>query len=86
MARILKCSGLLSERLSWDLRERAFRFTCDTFTFCEHLARSAGMARHVAYQLFSAASSIGANLEEAKAAYSRREFTSKKCNIPERSP
>jgi four helix bundle protein len=35
------------------------------------------MARRVAYQLFDAVSSIGANLEEAKAAYSARDFTSK---------
>ena len=35
------------------------------------------MARRVAYQLFDAGSSIGANLEEARAAYSRRDFTSK---------
>jgi len=35
------------------------------------------MARRVAYQLFDAVSSIGANLEEAKAAYGPRDFTSK---------
>jgi four helix bundle protein len=35
------------------------------------------MARRVAYQLFAAASSIGANLEAAKAAYSRRDFAAK---------
>jgi len=35
------------------------------------------MSRRVAYQLFDAASSIGANLEEAKAAYSRRDFAAK---------
>lgn len=60
-----------------DFRERAFRFTCDVFDFCEELAQVPGMARRVAYQLFDAVSSIGANLEEAKAAYSPRDFTSK---------
>jgi len=35
------------------------------------------MARRVAYQLFDAVSSIGANLEEAKGAYSPRDFASK---------
>ena len=35
------------------------------------------MARRVAYQLFDAVSSIGANLGEAKAAYSPRDFASK---------
>ena len=67
----------MADGYSSNLRERAFRFTCDVFDFCEQLARSPGVARRVAYQLFDAASSIGANLEEAKAAYSRREFTAK---------
>ena len=60
-----------------EFRERAFRFTCDIFDFCEELAAQPGMRRRVAYQLFDAVSSIGANLEEAKAAYSRRDFASK---------
>jgi four helix bundle protein len=60
-----------------DFRERAFSFTCDVFDFCEELAQVPGMARRVAYQLFDAVSSIGANLEEAKAAYSPRDFASK---------
>ena len=68
-----------------DFRERALRFTCDVFDFCEELARTPGMARRVAYQLFDAASSIGANLEEAKAAYSPRDFALKKFNLSERS-
>ena len=52
-----------------EFRERAFRFTCDIFDFCEELAAQPGMRRRVAYQLFDAVSSIGANLEEAKAAH-----------------
>ena len=60
-----------------EFRERAFRFTCDIFDFCEELAAEPGMRRRVAYQLFDAVSSIGANLEEAKAAYSDRDFASK---------
>jgi four helix bundle protein len=36
-----------------------------------------GASRGVALQLLNAGTSIGANLEEAKAAYSRREFISK---------
>jgi hypothetical protein len=49
-----------------EFRERAFRFTCDVFDFCEELAAIPGMSRRVAYQLFDSASSIGANLEEAE--------------------
>jgi four helix bundle protein len=62
-----------------ELRERAFRFTCGVYDFCEDLAAIPGMRRRIAYQLFDAASSIGSNLEEAKSAYSRREFAAKNC-------
>lgn len=60
-----------------DFRERAFRFTCKLFDYCEDLARTPGPTRQLANQLFDAGSSIGANLEESKAAYSRRELASK---------
>ena len=60
-----------------DFRERAFRFTCKLFDFCDDLARSPGPSRRVANQLFDAGSSIGANLAESEAAYSRRELASK---------
>ena len=62
-----------------DLRERAFRFTCDAYDFCTDLAKIPGMRRRIAYQLFDAASSIGSNLEEAKSVYSRREFAAENC-------
>jgi four helix bundle protein len=57
-----------------DLRQRTFRFACDVFDFCEDLACLPGVARRIASQLFDAGASVGANQEEAKAAYSRREF------------
>src|SRR6266566_415217 len=60
-----------------DFRERAFRFTCKLFDYCDDLARTPGPSRRVANQLFDAGSSIGANLEESKAAYTRRELASK---------
>src|SRR5436190_14647889 len=60
-----------------DLTERTFRFVCDVYDFCETLARDSGLPRRIAYQLFDAAGSVGANREEAKASYSRREFTAK---------
>jgi four helix bundle protein len=60
-----------------DFRERAFRFTCKLFDYCEELARLPGPRRRIADQLFDAGSSIGANLAEAKAAYSRRELAAK---------
>jgi four helix bundle protein len=60
-----------------DFRERAFRFTCKLFDYCDDLARSPGPSRRLANQLFDAGSSIGANLEESKGSYSRRELAAK---------
>jgi four helix bundle protein len=60
-----------------DLCERTFQFTCDIYDFCDELTRLPGLPRRLAYQLFDAAGSVGANREEAKAAYSRKEFASK---------
>lgn len=60
-----------------DLRERALRFTCKLFDFCDDLAQQPGPRRQIANQLFDAGASIGANLEESKAAYSRRELAAK---------
>jgi four helix bundle protein len=60
-----------------DFRERAFRFTCKLYDYCEDLARNPGPSRRLANQLFDAGSSIGANLAESKAAYSRKELAAK---------
>jgi four helix bundle protein len=60
-----------------DLRERAFVFACNVIAFGDDLhARGLG-ARDLARQLTRAATSIGANLEEADAAQSRADFVSK---------
>ncbi len=77
MARLLKCVGDMIGPAPQDYRERAFRFTCKLYDFCEDLARTPGPSRVIANQLFKAGSSIGANLEESKAAYSRRDLASK---------
>jgi four helix bundle protein len=60
-----------------DLCDRTFEFACDVFDFCEELTRVPGLPRRLGYQLFDAAGSVGANREEAKAAYSRLEFAAK---------
>ena len=67
----------MSKQPPADLRERVFQFTCDVYDFCDELARVPGLPRRIAHQLFDAAGSVGANLEEAKAAYSRRDFAAK---------
>lgn len=60
-----------------DLCDRTFLFACDIVTFCRELAREPGAARQISRQLLDAGTSIGANTEEAKGAYSRREFAAK---------
>jgi four helix bundle protein len=60
-----------------DLGERTFRFACDVVRFCRGLSREPGIVRNTACQLAGAATSAAANYQEAKAAYSRRDFAAK---------
>jgi four helix bundle protein len=61
----------------FDLAQRTFLFACAIVRFCRKLAEEPGVSRHIAWQLAAAGTSIAANYEEAKAAYSRRDFTAK---------
>ena len=61
----------------FDLAERTFLFACAIVRFCRKLAQEPGVSRQIAWQLAAAGTSIAANYEEAKAAYSRRDFTAK---------
>jgi four helix bundle protein len=67
----------MSSRTLEDLSERSFRFACDVDDYCEDLVRLRGLPCRVAYQLFDAAGSVGANRAESKPSYSDREFVSK---------
>ena len=60
-----------------DLRERVFEFSCDVVEFSRTLSKEPGVVREIAWQLADAATSAGANIEEAKSAYSRRDFAAK---------
>jgi four helix bundle protein len=60
-----------------DIRERTFRFGCDVVRFCRTFSVVPGVHRQIGGQLLAAGTSIGANLEEAKGAYSRRDFIAK---------
>ena len=60
-----------------DLGERTFRFACDIVRFCRKLSAEPGVVRQIAWQLADAGTSVAANYEEAKGAYSRREFAAK---------
>src|SRR5262245_7229360 len=57
-----------------DLRERTFLFACDIVAFCAPLSRSPGIPRQVSSQLLRSGTSVGANAEEAKAAFGRGDF------------
>ena len=59
------------------LEDRTFSFACDIVRFCRALSGRPGIHRHVAYQLLRSGTSVGANVEEAKAAFTRREFACK---------
>lgn len=56
-----------------DIRDRAFSYACDTGKLAVTLNSRPGV-RPVADQLLKSGTGIGANLEEAKAASSKREF------------
>lgn len=56
-----------------DIRDRTFRFACDVARLALGIAPRPGV-RCLIDQLLRAATSVGANLEEAKAGSSKREF------------
>jgi len=60
-----------------DLCERTFLFACAIVGLCRALSREPGVSRQLAGQLLRSGTSVGANAEEAKAAYTRREFACK---------
>jgi len=63
-----------------ELRERAFEFACRVVDLHRFVYESEPSLRDISRQACSAATSVGANLEEADAAQSRPDFISK-CNI-----
>ncbi len=62
---------------SRNLRERSFHFACRIVRLCHHLSSVPGVHRQLGSQLVRAGTSVGANLEEAKSAHTRREFACK---------
>jgi four helix bundle protein len=63
-----------------DIQERVFRFACEIVALHEELLTRGPAAREIGRQLLRAATSVGANLEEADAGQSRADFISK-CGI-----
>lgn len=61
----------------WDIRERTFAFAVRVVKLCRRLEREHRVERSLVSQLLRAATSIGANAEEAQAGQSRADFISK---------
>ncbi len=60
-----------------DIRERAFAFAVRIVKLCKFLEKHSTVSKNLINQLLDAGTSVGANLEEAKAAQSRADFTHK---------
>jgi four helix bundle protein len=63
-----------------DIRDRAFDFACSVVEFCKCLYDAGGVARLMTAQLLNCSTSVPSNLEEARAAESKRDFISK-CSV-----
>lgn len=61
----------------FDIRERAFEFAVRVVKLCKYLERNSGVSRSVISQLLRAGTSVGANLEEARAGQSTADFIHK---------
>jgi four helix bundle protein len=62
---------------SIDIRERAFEFAVRIVKLCKYLEKNSHVSRNVISQLLNAGTSVGANLEEAKAGQSTADFIHK---------
>jgi four helix bundle protein len=61
----------------FDIRDRAFAFAVRIVKLCDYLEKKTNVSRSLSGQLLRAGTSVGANLEEAKAGQSRADFISK---------
>lgn len=60
-----------------EIAGRTYRFALRVVNLCRHLDGKPGVKRTLSGQLLRAGTSVGANVEEARAAYSRAEFACK---------
>ena len=60
-----------------DLCIRTFQFSKEVVTFCLSISQKSAAGRQLSTQLMRSATSVGANAEEARAAFTRREFACK---------
>jgi four helix bundle protein len=66
-----------------DIRERSFELAVRVVRLCQHLDDKPGVGRTLGKQILRSGTSIGANIEEAKAAQSRADFITK-CTIAQK--
>lgn len=60
-----------------DIRERAFEFAVRIVKLCKYLEKHTTVSRTLINQLLDSGTSVGANLEEAKAGQSKADFIHK---------
>jgi four helix bundle protein len=58
-----------------DIKKRAYLYALDTIKFIDRLSQNDLSVRVIANQLLRSATSVGANIIEAQAASSKKEFT-----------
>ena len=75
--RFLMVAEIMPTAAPEDLSKRSFQFASDVYDYGEALVRLRGLPCRIAFQLFDAAGSIGANRSEAKSSYSDPEFLAK---------
>jgi four helix bundle protein len=61
----------------FNIQKRTFQFSVAVVRFCRSLGAAHPVTRRVSWQLVDAATSVGANMEEADAAQSRADFVHK---------
>jgi len=59
------------------IKERSFQFAVQVIALCKTLDQQPGVSRTIANQLLRSGTSIGANVAEAQAAQSKKDFISK---------
>ena len=62
-----------------DIRDRTYKFACRVVELCKALQSAGAIARAQVPQLLASATSVAANLEEARGAESTPDFISKCC-------
>jgi four helix bundle protein len=61
----------------FDIQKRTFQFSVSVVRFCRRLGAAHPVTRRLSWQLVDAATSVGANMEEADGAQSRADFVNK---------